>query len=393
MADFDWSSLAQNLLPAVVGGLMGGRAGGIGAIPGAAYGLSAGVRSGIESEQERARINREIAIKNRQAEQSQQRIDLDTRQQQAQEERYAAERQRWAIQDRAAEQTMKMHDLEMQKMKLQLDEAGISREARESLRQNMSEEERSLFDVDPKSWLERKDRSLKLAGAGQVLGQFGLANGDELAKVLGPQGTAHLLGSIVEARNKPRERYGFHFDSSTGMGFSYDKMTGKVAEQKLTEPKVSAEKRTVIEKSMLDLWKARNGPLAKLAEDSGDWSAYDEWRASPMGRVEAAYRSGGISFEQAQGYRESMGREEKQIDSDALAGMRQTAPNMSEPDFQKYLTTPKGMQNLNAWKQYVRNRGRPETQTAAPAPAKAPEKASAPTTEKKRPSLDDIFGG
>lgn len=77
MADFDWSSLAQNVLPAVVGGLMGARGGGMGVIPGAAYGLSAGVRSGVEAEQQRAIENRRIAGENARIQQNQQRIELD----------------------------------------------------------------------------------------------------------------------------------------------------------------------------------------------------------------------------------------------------------------------------------------------------------------------------
>jgi len=420
---WDFRSIATSVLPAVIGGLAGARRGSIGAIPGALYGASTGARYSLDAEMQRELANRQIAEQNARIQQNQQRIELDARQQQAQEERFAAERQRWALQDRVAEQEMKARELEMKRNQMLIDESMRSQTARETIRQGMKDdEERALFDADPRSWLERKDQEIRLQGAGNVLAQFGLANGGELARILGPQGTSSLLGSLVESRNRPRDRFGFHYDSTSGMGFTYDKVNGTVSPQQIGAPRVPVEKRTEIENQLLKRWKEMNPPLAKLGEESGDWSAYDQWRASPSGRVEAAYLGGEIDFETAQGYRESMARQEQQVQTDALDTMRTAylgaGKIQTEQGFQKYLQTPEGKQNLEAYKKYVREKGRPKPtqqvpglgtvrfdQSISPAERKEIEKrlgaTSTPTQSptapqtgaKKRPTLDEIFGG
>jgi hypothetical protein len=406
MADFDWGSLATNILPAAVGALVGARNGGMGAIPGALYGFNSGIRQGMDYDLQREEINRKIAQQNAQNEQAQQRIELEKQSRELQSRNYNRL-------DKIADEQIKNYSLERQKMQMEIDAATRTTTGQAGFRALLTPENQAAFDAAPnkqgfiEQYYKDKDWQAKTQSAAPVLKTMGLD--EKTAQMLGPTGTAHLLGSIMESRNKPSDRFGFHYDSESGMGFSYNKENGQVTTTKIGEPKVSNEKRTVIEKSMLDLWKARNGPLAKLAEDSGDWSAYDEWRASPLGRIEASYRTGGITFDQAQGYRESFARQEQQDSAQALQGMRQTAPNMSEADFQQYLQTPKGQQNLNAWKQYVKMQGRQPTQTSVGAvqfdPSVSPEEraaikaklgapAAAPAakTGKKRPSLDEIFG-
>lgn len=384
---FDWGSLAATVLPAIIGGITGAGRGGIGAVPGALYGLSSGVRHGVDTEMQREMANRDIALQNQRMQQGQQRIDLDVRQHQAQEERFAAERQRWAIQDRAAEQAMQMQELEMKKNRLQLEEANRSSVGREALRATLSKEEQVLFDADTKSWLQRRDREIRLRGAGGVLEQFGIKGGDELANALGEQGVSHLIGSIVESRNRPRERYGFHYDSATGLAFSYDKTTGAMTSKELGKPKgASPEKISQVESALFRIWKGQNPNMAVAAEQTGDMAPFYEWRTTPEGSLQEKRMYGEISPEEFRGYLGSVKREEQQVEADAITGMRQTAPNMSEADFQNYLKTPKGAQNLAAWRKHVKERGRGQ---AAPAAAETKNPAAAAAPKKTETSAKD----
>lgn len=390
MADIDWGSLAATILPAVVGGVTGSRTG-FGAVPGALYGLSSGVRTGLEMDMERNKLNTEIAFKNQQSQQAQQRIEQENQKIEMERQNQALQARNYDRLERIADEQVKNYELERKKHQLDIDAATRSVEGQTKFRGLLKPDQQAAFDAAPdkQKFIDKyyadKDWEEKTKSSAAMLTRLGLD--EKTAQMLGPQGTSHLLGSIMESRNKPRERFGFHYDSSTGMGFSYDKETGAVNAKQIGEKTVPPEKRTVIEKSMLDLWKARNGPLAKLSEESGDWSAYDEWRSSPIGKVEAAYRSGAISFDEAQGYRESFSRQEKEVDAKALQGMRQTAPNMSDAEFQAFVDSPKGVKLLQQWKDYARTGGRP--QASAPVAEKKPTISG---NDKKRPSLDDIFG-
>ena len=114
MADVDFSSLAANILPTVIGGLAGAR-NGAGLIPGAAIGMMGGMAGQERQQQETQRYNDQVGFRNQQQ-------ALAVRREQAQEGR-------WAAMDKQAEENSKYRSLEMQKIQAEMQQHQLSQES------------------------------------------------------------------------------------------------------------------------------------------------------------------------------------------------------------------------------------------------------------------------
>ena len=384
---FDWLSLAANILPAVAGGLMGARNGAYGAIPGALYGLGNSARFSIEDNREREKLNADIAQKNAAINQNQQRIGQE-------DTRIDLERQNYARLNKLADEQVKNYELDRKKTALEIQQATTTQDGQQRFRDQLPPDKQAMFDADPnksdfiKHYYADQDWAAKTSSSSTMLQKMGLdAN---TAQMLGPVGTAHLLGTIMESRLKPRDRFAFHYDTNSGMGFMYNKETGTVSQQQLGDPKqMTPEKRSTIMAEMRKQYAQRYPMEAKLATDTGDWSKFDEWSGSPSGQIVGAQLSGQISMDQANLAQQSITRQERDLTAQATDAMRKSNPKMSDQQFQDFMKQPKAAGMLEQWKGYVKQQNRgPITQPTKTTPGAKPTAAA-----NKRPSLDQIFGG
>ena len=362
----NWLSLAASILPAAAGAIMGARSGGIGVLPGALYGVGNAARYSIDDDRERAKLNTEIAYKNSLINQGQQRTDLESR-------RIDLEQQNYARLDRVADAQIKNYELENKKHQFDLDSALKTQQGQDEFIKQLPPDQQAAFAANPdkagfiKQYYADKQWEAKTNNSAGMLQKMGMS--PEQARMLGPTGTAHLMSTIMESRMKPREPYAVHYDPTSGLLIKYNKENGAVSTQEIAQPKsqqISPEKRSAIAAEMRKQYTARFPTEAKLAADTGDWSKFDEWSASPSGQITGAYLSGQITMDQANLAQQSITRQEKELTASATDAMRKSNPNMSDQQFQEFMKSPKAGPMLDQWKNYVKQQDRRGVDTRLP---------------------------
>jgi len=139
----------------------------------------------------------------------------------------------------------------------------------------LPQDERQLFDMDPEKFVEQRIEEEKFKGMGEILKQFGIGDGDEMAKVLGPTGVASLIKSAFKTR-RSKNRYWFYFDINDIL-FVGDMQTGKACHGLFVNPETVPEE------------------CGQLGTGTTDEDDYDN---SPERQALAAFLLGNISHEQ-----------------------------------------------------------------------------------------------
>jgi hypothetical protein len=384
----DLKSLAYSLIPMAVGLAFGGGAG-------AAHGLTGGVADAGQNRLATDRLNADIQNRNAQIAMEQQRNNMAQERTDLDRQQMVQQAKRFEIEDRRAEKAMQYQDKQMERFDLEMNQARSSQAGQQAFRARLAPEQRDAFDVNPDKYLhehyQREEEKTRLQGAGAMLAQFGLKDGENMARILGPNGTSHLLGSIIASRQRAGEggaknHFGFHFDPNTGTAFSYNQQTGEVISKPIEGTKrpdkpMTPERRTQIEAGI------RKEYDETVPEHERQLIPYPKWRASPYGQISEKTHSGQISYEESQGYRQSVARAEAQDEGDAREWMKReylarNPRRQTAAGFEEYVKGPEGQANLRQYKNALQERGwgRGIGNQPAPTPAPAPRPAAAPTT-------------